>query len=123
MGRQVARDLVGTTRACEQCGGLFEPYRAWQRFCPGGECRRRAWGAEGSRTIYLRSLLRNGHDPAALLRVVGSSLAEIARECGCGTTRAWKVLHRKAHGGQKAALIRAAASRIIGLSERELFHE
>lgn len=32
----------GDARQCEWCGDEFEPYRDWQRFCPGGTCRK-AW--------------------------------------------------------------------------------
>jgi hypothetical protein len=30
----------GETRICEHCGSEFEPYRDWQRFCSGGNCRK-----------------------------------------------------------------------------------
>lgn len=72
---QVAESEEGETRRCAHCGDEFEPYRDWQRFCPGGNCRKAYWREKQKRELEddLKEHVRE-HVEAAVERAVEKAL-------------------------------------------------
>lgn len=53
-------------RNCDWCGGFFIPKRDWQRFCPGGECKRHFERAQRDAMKALAGQQGKGKNPAAV---------------------------------------------------------
>lgn len=85
-------------RPCARCGRPVLPYRPWQRFCPGGRCRKRKWDEEHPR-VHVRPKpparpkrprpMPTAERRARLIVRLGRdgrhAIADLAAELGCST--------------------------------------
>jgi hypothetical protein len=70
--------LSGTgKKKCKRCGKEFEPYRRWQKYCPGGQCRKDAWNDKKPR-VPLSVLYELRDEVKAMHEHIDKVIEEIA---------------------------------------------
>lgn len=53
-------------RNCDYCGQFFQPNRPWQRFCPGGDCKKNFERAQRDALKAMAGKQDDGKNPAAV---------------------------------------------------------